>query len=215
MRLNPAAFNAFLTGNIGQDAMWRPSTACPCVNPMSGAPNRKCPRCHGKGRLWGDAVACRTGVQSQSITEKKIATLNWEVGDAMLTVPEDSPLYNAGYGDRVTMLNSTDRFSLVLARGDVTERLYMRVVSVHRVYWYSDRDGLGDLVEGVPPTVGEDGSIIWGPEGAPPAGKQYSITGERFAEYFVYLDLPSDRNQHGGARLPKKMHCKRFDVFGR
>jgi len=215
MRLNPSAFNAFLSGNIGQDALWRPSTACPCVNPMSGAPSRKCPRCSGKGRLWGEAVACRTGVQRQAISEKKTVQLNWEVGDAMLTVPEDSPLYDAGYGDRITMLNSTDRFSLVLTRGDVTERLYMRVVRVHRVFWYSGADGLGELVEGSLPEVGEDGAIIWPADGAPPAGKQYSITGERYAEYFVYLDLPSDRNQHAGARLPKQMHCKRFDAFGR
>lgn len=214
MRLNPAAFNAFLSGNIGQDVLWRPNTVCPCVNPSSQSPVKTCPRCGGKGRLWSAPVSAKVGVQRQAINEKKAQQLNWEVGDAMLTVDESSAMYDAGQYDRVTMLNSIDRFSLVLTRGAPTERLYMRVVSIDSVYWYTGQGGTGDVVTGGIPDVADDGSLTWG-AGAPPAGKQYSITGTRYAEYFIYLDFPSDRNQHAGARLPKRMICKRFDVFGR
>lgn len=214
MRLNPAAFNAFLSGNVAQDVLWRPNTVCPCVNPTSQSPVKTCPRCAGKGRLWSAAVAAKAGVQRQAINEKRSQQLNWEVGDAMLTVDESSAMYEAGQFDRVTMLNSTDRFSVVLTRGAPTERLYMRVVSIDRVYWYTGANGTGDTVEGGTPGVADDGTLEWD-SGAPPTGKQYSITGMRYAEYFIYLDYPGDRNQHGGARLPKRMICKRFDVFGR
>jgi hypothetical protein len=214
MRLNPLAFNGLLSGNLAQDVLWRPNTICPCVNPQSQAPAKNCPRCSGKGRLWSSAVPCKVGVQRQAINEKKAQQLNWEMGDAMLTVDESTPMYEAGQYDRVTMLNSTDRFSLVLTRGAPTERIYRRVERFERVYWYTGPNGTGDLVDGSLPAIGDDGALTWG-AGGPPAGRQYSITGTGFAEYFIYLDMPGDRNQHAGARLPKRMICKRFDVFGR
>lgn len=214
MRLNPLAFNALLSGNLAQDVIWRPNTICPCVNPASGAANKRCPRCSGKGRLWAAGIAAKIGITRQNINEKRTQQVNWEVGDAMLTVDESSPMYDAGQFDRVTMLNSTDRFSVVLTRGDPTERLYMLIEAIEKVYWYTGDGGFGDEVQGGIPAVADDGSLTWA-SGAPPAGKQYSITGTRFAEYFIYLDFPSDRAEHGGARLPKRMIAKRFEVFGR
>lgn len=215
MRLNPAAFNAFLSGNIGQDVLWRPSTMCPCFNPISGAAYTGCPKCGGKGWIWSAAQACRVGVSRQAVKASLTHQFNWEAGDAMLTVDESVPMYEASRPDRITMLNSTDRFSLAMTRGDPTERIWTRVEKIDRVYWFTGPNGQGDVVEGSAPTVDDEtGVLTWG-DGAPPPGKQYSITGTRFSEYFIYLELPSDRNQHGGARLPKKMMAKRFDVFGR
>lgn len=214
MRLNPLAFNALLSGNLAQDVLWRPNTICPCVSPASQAPAKNCPKCHGKGRLWSTEIACKVGVQRQAINEKRSQQLNWEVGDAMLTVDESSPMYDAAQFDRITMLNSTDQFSVVLTRGQPTERLYRKVLLINRVYWYTGQNGAGDIVEGGIPVVLTDGSLAWS-DNAPPAGKQYSITGISYSEYFIYLDMPGDRNQHGGARLPKRMVAKRFDVFGR
>lgn len=217
MRLSPAAFNAFLSGpnGIGQEFLWRPAAVCPCVNRLSGAANAKCPKCSGKGRVWGTAVQCRAGMTQQKI-DKLWATMGqYEVGDATLTVPEDSPLYDAGQFDRITMLNSTDRFSIPLVHGDPAERLFFMVEKIDRVFWYTGpNDGTGDLVEGGLPAVSDDGLLSWA-DGGPPPGKQYSITGTRFSEYFVYQGLPSDRAEHYGARLPKKIMVRRFDAFGR
>lgn len=216
MRLNPAAFNAFLTGNIGQDVRWRSNSICPCTNPMTGAANPKCPKCGGKGRLWADGVDTVVGVSRQNISVKITQQFQWETGDAMLTVNESSAMYDAGQYDRVTLLNSTDRFSLALIRGDLRERIYSQVEKIDRVFWYTGDGGQGDLVEGsaVPEVNPANGQLTWG-SGAPPAGKQYAITGTRFAEYFIYLDLPSDRAEHRGARLPKRIIARRFDLFGR
>ncbi len=214
MRLNPAAFNAFLSGNIGQDVLWRSSAICPCVNPQSQSANPRCPRCSGKGRLWSAPVAAKVGVQRQSINEKRSQQLNWELGDAMLTVDESSAMYDARQFDRVTLLNSHAGFSVALTRGDPTERLYFQAATVDRVFWYTGAGGTGTLVEGGVPTVAADGTLTWS-AGAPPAGVQYSITGTRMSEYFIYLDLPSDRGEHFGARLPRRIVAKSFDVFGR
>lgn len=214
MRLNPAAFNAFLSGNIGQDVLWRPSTICPCFNPSTNSAFRGCPRCAGKGRLWAAPVATRVGVSRQNIKATIMQQFNWEAGDAMLSVDESSPMFDAGQYDRITMLNSTDRFSLALTRGEVTERLFMKVESIDGVFWYTGENGSGDRIEASIPTVDENGVLTWG-VGAPPPGKQYAITGTRYSEYFIYLDLPADRNQHAGARLPKRIMARRFDVLGR
>lgn len=48
MRLNPAAFDRFLTG-IGQQVLWRRAYACACVSLQSGAPDPKHALCSGKG----------------------------------------------------------------------------------------------------------------------------------------------------------------------
>ncbi len=214
MRLSPGAFNALLSGNLAQDLRWRASTTCPCISAFSGAAAPGCPKCAGKGRLWAAPVACKAGVTSQKISAQLSQQFNMEAGDALITVDESSPLYDAGQYDRVTMLNSTDRFSLALTRGDVTERLYMQVQKIDRVFWYTGQAGQGDVVEGGIPVVDDAGGLTW-TSGAPPDGVSYSITGTRFAEFFVYLDLPANRGHHGGARLPKRMPVRRFDLFGR
>lgn len=214
MRLDPAAFNEFLAGNIGQEFLWRRSSICPCVNMHSGAAFPRCPKCAGKGRLWASPVPARAGMTQQRINKVWAQMGLYEQGDATLTIPESSPLYDAGHFDRITMLNSTDRFDLVLVRGDPSERLFCKVESFGRVFWYTGQDGQGDVVEGTLPSVDDDGMLAFG-SGGPPLGKQYSLSGTRYAEYYVYDGLPSDRAAHFGARLPKKILARRFDLFGR
>ena len=214
MRLNPGAFSAFLSGNIGQLMLWRSNTICPCVNSFSNSANPKCPKCAGKGRIWAAPVEARAGMTRQQIDVNLSQQVNWEMGDATLTVDESSPMYDAGQFDRITLLNSTDRFSLVLVRGQPAERLFMKVDKIDDVFWYTGQDGQGTRVQGGIPVVADDGTLTWA-SGAPPVGKEYAITGTRFAEYFLYLNLPSDRAEHFGARLPKLMRARRFELFGR
>ena len=214
MRLNPAAFNAFLSGNIAQSMLWRSNTICPCVSAFSNAANPRCPHCAGKGRVWADPVPAKAGMTRQQIDVNFSQQVSWEMGDATLTVDESSPMYDAGQFDRITLLNSTDRFSVVLTRGAPTERLFMKVEKIDSVFWYTGEQGQGTVVVGSIPTVSDDGVLTW-PDDAMPLGKDYAITGTRFAEYFLYLDLPSDRAEHFGARLPKLMRARRFELFGR
>jgi len=154
------------------------------------------------------------GVASTKDAAKYAQQFNMDTGDILLVVDESCPAYDAGLFDRVTMLNSTDRFSLVLTRGSPQERIFNEVESIDRVFWYTGEDGAGDIVEGGHPVIAADGRLSWG-AGAPPTGKSYSITGRKFEEYFSYLDFPIQRGQHSGARLPRRMPVRRFDVFGR
>lgn len=212
MRFNPAAFDRHVA-NLGQQVLWRSASACSCVNPDSGAPDPTCKVCHKKGWLWADPVQSVCGLTSQKLQREWAAFGLWESGDLVVTIPQNSPVWDSGQFDRLVMLNAKDRFSLPLKRGSAGESLSrFHVASISRVFWKADNSGV--VVEGGIPTVASDGSLSWA-SNAPPVGTQYSITGEKYAEYFVWGDMPSSRNEHSGMRLPKKVVLRRWDLFGR
>jgi hypothetical protein len=217
MQFSPQAFNNFLgsNGSIGQNYRWFKSDACPCISKASGASNPACPLCHGKGRQYSagvDGVAGMSGAK----TQREWAQFGvWERGDIVVTIPENSPLYDLGQYDRVTALNSTLRFSEVLRRGSgMKERLTFAVEAITRVFWLTP-DGAG-VVEGAVPTVAADGSLSW-PDGAtlPPSGAAYTVTGTKYLDYFCFGDFPSNRNMNQGSRLPRKVILRDFDLFSR
>lgn len=210
MQLSPGAFNAFL-GGIGQDFAWRQSFACPCVNPASGAAKQNCPLCFGKGRQWSAEVSGKAGMTNQSQKKGFASFGTWEPGDAVLTIGSDSALYAAGQYDRFRAVNSTHVFSHNLMH-DGSDKLLGTVVSISRVFWLNSAGTA--TVEGGIPTVAADGSMTWA-TGEPSAGAAYSISGVKYDEFFVYMDLPSNRNEHAGATLPKRLPVRRFDLFGR
>jgi hypothetical protein len=210
MRLNPAAFNRHIE-HMGQQVTWRKAFACPCRNPNSGAADPRCPHCAGKGQLWNppkDGVIGVTG----SRTQREWAQFGtYESGDSVVSIPESSPLYEMGQFDRVTLLNAAEQFSLPLVRGAPTDRLIGRVEKISRVFWL---DAQKHIVEGGIPQVQANGTLAWD-AGAPPAGTQYTISGSRYPEFFCFGAFPSNRNEHQGARLPKRVVLRRFDLWGR
>lgn len=210
MRFSPARFNRFLGGAVRQNFTWRRAFACPCVSPHSGAARADCPLCGALGWSWQAGVDVHAGMTNLSPQKAMQIFGVWEPGDAMLTVPADSPLYAAGRHDRIRASAATSPFSQVITP-DFNERLVGGIVSIERVYWIDD-DG-ETIVEGGIPTVNDDGSLTW-TEGAPPEGRSYSITGRRYDELFVFRDLPSNRNS-GVTGLPRKLLVRKFDLFGR
>jgi hypothetical protein len=202
-------FNDHLA-TMGQDFLWRKASMCPCVNPHSGAAKPNCPICSGKGRSWANPVSVKAGMASERVLRQWAQFGRYEAGDAILSVPESSLLYDAGQFDRITMLNATDPFSLVLVRGQ-NDKINFPVNSIGRVYWIINNSA---VVEGGIPTVDNNGQLSWA-AGAPPVGTQYSISGTRYSEYFVWDEMPGDRKHHYGARLPRKLVARRFDLFGR
>lgn len=214
MRFNGQAFDSFLAG-IGQTVTWRRSYACACVNAESGAPDPKHALCGGKGRIWDAPVETVVGVASQKVQIQWQAMGMFEAGDMVVSIPQVSPLWDAGQFDRVTMLNSTDVFSQPLKRGAPSERLLFRVARLTRCFWLNPADR-NTIIEGSLPVVATDGTLSWvGGVGEPPMGTSYSLTGEKFDEYFVFQDLSSDRNEHQGMRLPKRCVLRKWDLFGR
>jgi hypothetical protein len=213
MRFSRVAFNRHLE-NIGQKVVWRASYACPCVNPTSGAADPRCPLCVGIGRIWEKGVETVVGVASQKTHERWVKFGRSEVGDMVLSIPESSPMWDgAGQFDRVVSMNGLDGFSEVLTRGATTEKLRVPVNSISRVFW-RDRNDPKQIVEGGIPKVDENGRLTW-TEKEPPPGTQYSITGDRFSEYFMLDQFPSDRNQHSGVRLPKNVVLRKWHLYGR
>jgi len=213
MRLNPAAFNVFLR-NIGQELEWRRSYACACINPQSGQADPKHALCVGKGRIWDAGISTIAGVASQKVQAQWMQSGMFENGDMVLSIPEDSPIYNAGQFDRIVMRNSTDVFSLPMTHGAPTERVLFPVKDITRVFWLHPTTRL--IVEGGIPAVSDTGHLTWaGGIGEPPAGMVYSLNGNKYDEYFIFQDYLSDRGEHQGARLPKRVVARKWDLFGR
>jgi hypothetical protein len=211
MLLSPARLNAHFR-TMGQDFLWRKGYSCPCVTAASGAANPLCTNCDGKGVTWAAGVASRCGFSSQTEKQAMKDFGQFEVGDALLSIPSDDPAYAAGRWDRFRCATSTSPFSLNLRRG-FADKLRFSVVDISRVFWL---DGAFNEVEGgIPAVDASTGALTWtGGIGEPAAGSWFSITGERYDEFFVYMDLPNDRNIHGLAQ-PRKLPCRLFDLFGR
>lgn len=213
MRFNPAAFDSFL-GNIGQAVAWRRSYSCACVSPDSGNPDPKHALCSGKGRLWEPPVETVTGIASQQVQQQWMASGQYENGDMVLSVPQASPLWDAGAFDRILALNSTTVFSQPLKRGAPSERLLFQPAKLTRCFWLHPQDR-NVIVEGNLPEVDASGNLSWSGGGEPPPGTSYSLTGEKNDEYFIFQDLASDRNQHQGMRLPRRVVARKWDLMNR
>lgn len=212
MKFNGAAFTRFLN-NIGQDVLWSASYSCPCTNPHSGAPDPRCPLCVGKGVVWDKPIKTVVGIASQKTQERWAKMGFYETGDMVLSIPENSPIWaRGGQFDRVVALNSLDGFSEVLVRGSPTEKMRIPVHSISRVFWRHPVTAA--IVEGGIPTIGEDGVPVFA-SGEPPAGMTYSITGDRYSEYFMLDQFPVDRNQHRGTvKLPKNVVLRKWSLYG-
>lgn len=214
MRMSSGAFNSHLR-QMGHELAWRRSYACPCVNPGSGQGDPRCAYCAGKGRQWADedkANIGKAGFVSQS-AKKAMADFGvWEPGDAVLSIGSDCVFYTCGRFDRFRSTKSKHVFTDNLRAG-FNARLAGSIDCIDRVFWL---DAGKNLVEGSIPTVGELGVLTWADgDIAPPEGTTFSIAGQRWDEYYAFLDLPQNRPIGGSTDLPRKLPVRRFDLFGR
>lgn len=231
MKLSPGAFDGFLN-DIGQDVQWRAATVCPCVNPSSGQAKPTCAHCTGRGRLWADPVAARTGVAGRTVQREWAQFGSWEAGDVVVSIPSDSPLYAIGPYDRVQFLQRSEPFSINLVAGvnigssagpisasgpvsptasvsHATARLRFPVNRIDHARWIVG----ANLIEGTVPTVSDDGTLHWPDGTAPPDGASISLTGRRRAEFFCFPESPFDRPHYQGLTLPRRVVLRRFDLL--
>lgn len=214
MKFSRQAFNAHID-NIGQDVLWMRSWACPCMDRNTGSPQPACPLCVGRGRLWDAPVEMVMGIASQSTQIKWAKMGMWEHGDMVVVLPENCEAWDyGGQFDRFITKQGLDGFSEVLTRGAPSERLRMPVNSIMRCFWIEPGDPVR-IQEGGLPVIDAKGRPSWPNGGEPPPGMQYSLTGDRFSEYFMLDSYPSDRNEHRGMRLPKKIVLRKWDLYGR
>ena len=211
VQLNPGAFDAFLS-NIGQDFTWSKAYVCPCINPSSGAANPKCQVCFGRGRYWPAGLPAVAGVSSQKVQQAWQQFGLYQTGDTVLSVPQISPMYDAGQFDRLMALDTTEQFSVNLLAG-TNDRLFMPVLTITRVFWLNA--DLTATIEGPIPTIAAVGALTWPNGDGPPEGTTYSVSGVQTQEFFVLMDYPANRAEHHGLRLPKRIVARRFDLMGR
>jgi hypothetical protein len=222
MKLSPARFNALLL-HLGQDVQWRRAYACPCRDPDSGAARQGCPHCLGKGKSWTASVPAYVGLTGMQRQRQWAQMGLWEAGDVVVTLPSDSPIYAIGETDRVAFTDSSDAFSINLTHGQNDAIMPWAVTQVDRLYWLDPDTGLE--VEGALPTVDPITHVsTWTvpdpllPPPAllePPADMQYSLTGRKLPEFFVWGDLVQTRHHHSGFNLPRHVVLRRFDLFGK
>ena len=207
--LSPARFNGMLN-RMGQNISWSRAHDCPCRDPNSGAARYDCPICGGKGVHWESSKTGKAAIAGQKVQENWAKFGQYENGDQVMSIPSDSILYEMGQFDRMVMLNSSAPFSIPLVH-DGQDKLYFPVQKIYRVFWI---DNTNSIVDGGTPSVADDGTLAWS-TGEPPAGEQYTITGRKHPEYFVFTDLPQDRAHYGGLDLPRRVVARLMDNFSR
>lgn len=213
MQLDPARFNRLLK-DMGQRCLWRRAHLCPCRDAFSGAANPACPNCHGVGTFWEAPIAAWTGLTGMRTAREWAGFGMWESGDEVLSVPSDSPLYEAGENDQVVMINSEDPYTATFERGAADERLPPYMVRIEAVHTLEE----GAIAPRAIPKLADmaaGGSPIWPMGDAPEEGQQYSLRGKRRPVFFVFKNLPQDRAHHSGRTLPRRIAARRFDLFGR
>lgn len=212
--LSPGRFNALLNpdSGMGQHMSWRRAAFCPCRDLLSGSPTLGCPACAARGVIWGTSVPAWAGITGMKASREWAANTLWESGDVVVSIPEASPLFGAGENDRVLMKDASEPFSVAITP-DQTGPLAFNAFEIDRAFWL-DTNG---AIVGAPslPSVAPDGSLIWNTGAAPPGGTQFSLTGRKRPEYFVFRDFPRDRSHFGGLRLPRMVILRKFDLMGR
>jgi hypothetical protein len=216
MPFSPLAFNQFLGqyGQIGQQYAWYQSAACPCCDPYSGSALPSCPLCLGKGKIYPATPVTGVAALAGQRAQKDWAQFGqYEMGDLVLTIPQNVPIYGMGQWDRVTALNTQQVFSLVLTSGSPLEKLFTSVIGIESTFWLID-DGTVVQQGGVP-TLNPDGTLSWPNGGQPPEGTQYTITGTKMLDYYCWGMYPSNRNFQQGLQLPRKVILRDWDLFSR
>lgn len=157
--------------------------------------------------MWKPGLQVRAGVSGREAQKQWVRFGQSDVGDVVITIPSDSPLYAIGPYDRVLFLNRTEPFSQNIVKG-VNERINFVIISLDQVL-YIDGD---TMVDAPLPAVREDGTLDWAGVELPD-GVTFSVAGRRHTEYYCMKETPFDRPHHAGAALPRKVVLRRFDLY--
>ena len=210
-RLSPGLFNRQLAV-MGQQMLWRRAALCPCRDPDSGGARQDCPLCTGRGWSWGHGVPSRAGVVGAMAQRRQADFGQWEDGDVALSVPGDTPMWNAGEKDRFAFLQGEMPFQAALLH-DGLARLDFTPVRIDRCFWL--RDGENAYRDAsLPSRDPVTGRLSW-PTGTtqPDAGVRFTVSGTKRPEFFLFAHIPVSRAHFDGLPLPKLFHCKRLDLL--
>lgn len=212
MRLSPGLFNRQLAV-MGQAVLWRRASLCPCAgrDHYSGGPSQDCPVCTGRGWAWGAGVPSRAGVVGAGAKRKQADFGQWEDGEVSLSVPSDTPLWNAGERDRVEFADGDMGFQLAL-RNSGAPRIDFTPVRFERCFWL--RAGDTAFREADPPKWDKATGFLSWPANSirPDAGEHFTLVGRKRPDFQVVASLPIARAHFNGLPLPRLLKCVRTDL---
>ncbi|MDO8357313.1 MAG: hypothetical protein Q7U76_13060 [Nitrospirota bacterium] len=197
--------------SLGQTALWQQAQLCPCRNASTGGANVKDPVCGGTGYLWAAPIACSIAVEGMTTHREYAMTTECEKGDLVATLPSNSPAYQAGEYDRLTLTQSSIRLNHILVRGTNDKLRYRSPIAIAQVFGLVN--GVKTLLLPTADYTLSGQTIVWNSPRLP-VGSQYSVLYTANPEYFVYKELVMDR-PHGGRSLPRKVHLRLMELFGR
>lgn len=215
--LSPERFNKLIS-NLGQTVIRRKAVACPCRDEYSNAALQGCPVCHGKGIYWTLGTTSYIGVSGMQVQRHWAQFGSYEQGDVVVTVPSDADTYLLSEYDRVLFTDSTQGFTQIFRKGVDDNPIPFAIQSVEAITWL-EPDPITEIETVVTadptPVLDTDNTLDWDGCDEPPSG-QYTLTGRRYAEYFVAPGaLVQIRQHHFGADLPHKVVLRRWELFGR
>lgn len=215
--LSPTRFNALLS-NLGQTVQRRKAVACPCRAENSNAGLPGCVVCQGKGIYWAIPVESYLGISGMQVQRHWAQFGSYEAGDVVVTVPSDADAYLLSDYDRILFLNSSQTFSQVFRKDVDDNPIPFAIQSIEDVTWLEPDPItlIQEVVTAMPtPTLDDDRTLDWTGCDTPPSG-QYTLTGKRYAEYFVAPgSMVQLRQHHFGASLPHKAVLRRWEIFER
>ena len=87
------------------------------------------------------------------------------------------------------------------------------MLSVDSAFWLNPAGT--QIITGAAPTVDDYSSPVWLDSEGPPDGTQYSLRGRKQQEYYMVGELPQDRAHFHGNALPRLVHLRSYELFGR
>ena len=150
IEFNVKAFYETVEKN-GLITSWEQSFMCPCVNPMTMAPDPNCKICHGTGRGYLPAVnGVSVVIQENGKGRRVTATGQYDRGTAQGTVQMG---YRVSAWDRITVPDFTARqqylFNVTQDRIDNGQYIPYDVKNIIYIAYGSDDTELKQAVEGV------------------------------------------------------------------
>jgi hypothetical protein len=213
MRLSPAHFNSQLQ-EMGQKMLWRRAQLCPCRDPHSGGANPECPICAGRGVAWGQNIPAHAGVVGAKAMRAFGDFARWEDGDVVISIPSNSPLWGAGENDRVIFTDGHEPFQIQMTRNQGVS-VPFAAERIDRCFWLGP-NGSAVIECSLPRVDPSTRALNWADQStAPDPGAQFTLSGRKRPEYFLYKDIPVSRGHFMGLALPKRAVLKKFDLFGR
>lgn len=204
----PERFQQMVCG-MGHRAHWLQSTLCPCQNTHTGGADLTCSLCGGVRFLWSDPVEVVIGVQTQQQRRRWAPMTEWLEGDAIVTIPPESPAMDAKEYDRFVILDARYPYVAILKRD--TKDIVKHAL-IHRVnaVWAIINDARVDFIEDVDYRINGN-QVVW-LTGTLPSAQQYTIEYDAAPEYYVYQELSRSRIYFRRA-MPRMVHVRLMDLF--